>query len=84
MDIYARLAVRIGHTDGVSLQSQRICASHTSVSSTRRSDGASDFGASDILLLKANDKPGHNAARQDTDLVYSKGNQSEITARTDD
>lgn len=54
------------------------------MSSTRRSDGCSDNGASDILLLKANDKPGHKAARQDTDLEHSKGIQSEITARTDD
>lgn len=84
MGTRAHLTVQIGHRDGVSLKSQRISGSHTSVSSTRRSDGCSDYGAGDILLLKANDKPGHNAARQDTDLVYSKGTQSEITARTDD
>lgn len=84
MDTCARLTVQIGHTDRVSLKSQRISGSHTSVSSTRRSDGCSDYGASDIVLLKANEKPGHNAARQDTDLVYRKGIQSEITARTDD
>lgn len=81
MDTCARL---IGHTDRVSLKSQRISGSHISVSSTRRSDGCSDYGAGDIVLLKANDKPGHNAARQDTDLVHRKGIQSEITARTDD
>lgn len=75
---------QLGHMDGVSLKSQRISGSHTPVSSTRRSDGCSDCGASDILLLKANDKPGHIAARQDTDLVQSRGIQSEITAKTDD
>lgn len=84
MDTCARLPVQLGHTDGVSLKSPRISGSHTSVSSTRRSDGGSDYGASDILLLKANDKAGHSAARQDTDLVHSRGIQSEITARADD
>lgn len=84
MDICACLTVQIGHTDRVSLKSQRTSGSHTFVSGTRRLDECSDYGASDNLLLKANDNPGRNAPRQDTDLVYKKDIQSEITVRIDD
>ena len=87
MDIRACLTVQTGHTDRVSLKSQRISGSHTFVNSTRRLDECSDYGAldsSDILPLKANDNPGRNAPRQDTDRVYKKDIQCEITVRTDD
>lgn len=84
MDIHACLTVQIGHTDRVSLKSQRTSGSYTFVNSTRRLDECSDYGASDILLLKANDNPGRNTPRQDTDLVYKKDIQSEITVRIDD
>lgn len=84
MDIRACLTVQIGHTDRVSSKSQRTCGSHTFVNGSRRLDECFDYGASNILLLKANDNPGHKTPQQDTDLVYKKDIQSEITVRIDD
>lgn len=84
MDTSACLTVEIGHTDRVSLKSQRTSGSYTFVNGTRRLDECSDYGASNILLLKANDNPGYNTPRQDTDLVYKRDIQSEITVRIDD
>ena len=84
MDICVCLTVQIGHSDRVSLKSQSTSGSHAFVNSTRRLDECSDYGASNILLLEANDNPGRSTPRQDTDLVYKKDIHSEITVRIDD
>lgn len=72
------------HRLRVSLKSQRIFASSTFVDGTWRLDECSDNGTRDILLLKTNDNPGRNTPKWDTDLVYTKDIQFEVTVRIDD
>lgn len=78
------MTVQITNTDRASLKSQRTSGLYSFANATRRLDECSDYRASDILLLKANDNHRRNAPRQDTDLVYTKDIQSEITRRIDD
>lgn len=72
------------HWLGVSLKSQRTFALRTFVDGTWRLDECSHNETRDILLLKTNGNPGRNAPKWDTDLVYKKDIQFEVTVRTDD